>query len=84
MNNDKIFAELQNILQQHNIEIKYGRGYFEGGICRYKENKYLYLNRAQDLENHITLIITEMKKMQMTNLNCSPDVKSLLEKTESN
>ena len=84
MNNDLVIDELRNILKERGIDIKYGRGYFEGGICRYKDNKYLYLNRAQDVENHISLIISEMKKMKLENLECSPEVKSLLEKTESN
>lgn len=84
MNNDLVIDELRNILKERGIDIKYGRGYFEGGICRYKDNKYLYLNRAQDVENHISLIISEMKKMKLENLECSPEVKSLLEMTESN
>jgi hypothetical protein len=84
MNNDFVIDELRNILKERGIDIKYGRGYFEGGICRYKDNQYLYLNRAQDVGNHISLIISEMKKMKLENLECSPEVKSLLEKTESN
>ncbi len=84
MDNDTIFEELQTILKNMGIEIKYGRGYFEGGICRFKDNKYFYLNRAQDRENHITLLILELKKMNINNLEFSPELRSLLEKTESN
>ena len=84
MNNDEIFAELQNLLKTYKIEIKYGRGYFEGGICRYKDNRYFYLNRAHDVTNHIDLIVAEIKKMNLENITCSPDVKSLLETPESN
>lgn len=84
MKNNLVIDELQNILKEHGIDIKYGRGYFEGGICRYKDNQYLYLNRAQDVDNHISLIISEIKKMKLENLQCSPEVRSLLDKTESN
>jgi hypothetical protein len=84
MNNESIFEELQKILNTQGIEIKYGRGYFEGGICRYKESRYFYLNRAQDIENHIQLMVSELKKMNIDNLNCSSDLKSLLQSKESN
>ena len=68
-----MFEELQKILSEQGIEIKYGRGYFEGGICRYKDSKYFYLNRAQDIE-----------KMNIENLKCSPDLENLLQSIESN
>jgi hypothetical protein len=84
MNNETIFAELESIINQQGIEVKFGRGYFEGGICRYKDNRYLYLNRAKDVEHHINLMISEIKKMNLELDACSADLKHLLGKTESN
>jgi hypothetical protein len=84
MSNESMFEELQTILSEQGIEIKYGRGYFEGGVCRYKDSKYFYLNRAQDIENHVLLMVSEVKKMNIENLKCSPDLENLLQSIESN
>lgn len=84
MNNEEIFAELQGILKNLGIELKYGRGYFEGGLCRYNEGHYIYLNRAQKIEDHISVILTELKKIDLDNIECSAFVKNLLTETETN
>ena len=84
MKNEEVFAELQVILKNFGVEVKYGRGYFEGGLCRVNEGQYIYLNRAQDIETHIAVILTELKKMNFAEIDCSPDVKNLLTETETN
>ena len=84
MNNEEVFTELQEILKKLEIEIKYGRGYFEGGLCRYNEGQYIYLNRAQKIEDHITVILTELKKIDTDKFECSEFVKNLLTETETN
>ena len=39
MDRTELFDQLEEILKELSIEIKYGRGYFDGGICRYKGNQ---------------------------------------------
>ena len=84
MNNEELFAELQEILKKLEIEIKYGRGYFEGGLCRYNEGQYIYLNRSQKIEDHISVILTELKKIDIDAIECSAYLKGLLTEKESN
>jgi len=84
MNDEEVLSQLQEVLDELNIELKYGRGYFEGGLCRYRESRYIYLNRAQNIENHISVILTELRKMNLDNIDLKPSVKALLTKRESN
>ena len=53
MEKEDIIAELQNILSQLSIDLKYGRGYFEGGLYKYKDQSVIYLNRTHSIEKHI-------------------------------
>ena len=34
-NNEEIFKELEDLLKDLSIELKFGRGDFKGGICNY-------------------------------------------------
>jgi hypothetical protein len=84
MNNDEVFAELQEILKEFEVEIKYGRGYFEGGLCRYDNGQFIYLNRGKDLENHIALIISELKNFDLQGIKLSTELANLLRESEQN
>ena len=84
MNDDEVFAELEAILKEFEVEIKYGRGYFEGGLCRYNNGQYIYLNRAKDRENHISLIISELKKFDLQGIKFSTELGNLLRESEKN
>ena len=54
MKDDEIFKEMEELLSKLDIKIRFGRGYFKGGLCRYKDEKYFYLNRTDDKEKHIS------------------------------
>jgi hypothetical protein len=84
MNNEEVFAELQEILREFEVEIKYGRGYFEGGLCRYNNGVYIYLNRAKDMENHIALIVSEIRNFNLQGIKLSTELENLLKESEKN
>jgi len=84
ISNEDIFRELQNLLTDLSIQIRYGSGYFDGGLCRYKDQKYLYLNKSQDIEQQITLMITEIKKLDLKGVSISPTITKLLSEYETN
>jgi hypothetical protein len=83
MNEDKIFRELEELLGKLSIKIKYGKGYFKGGLCRYREEQYIYLNRTENKEKHISLIISELEKMDLTGIDLSQTVEEILLKSEA-
>lgn len=83
MKDDAIFKELEELLSKLDIKIRFGRGYFKGGLCRYKDDKYFYLNRTDDKEKHISLILTELEKMDLKNIELPNMVGEILSKLEA-
>jgi hypothetical protein len=81
MEDNQIFAELEKLLEKLSIKIKYGRGYFRGGLCRYKEEKYLYLNRSDDKDRHISLILSELEKLDLNGIELSKSIEELVLKS---
>lgn len=84
MDNNDIFKELQNILKQLSIELKYGRGYFEGGLFRYKKQSVLYLNRAHPIDRHIEIISKELKQFDLGRIEINSEIYGYLERPEEN
>jgi hypothetical protein len=80
MEDNQLFIELEELLQKLSIKIKYGRGYFKGGLCRYKEDKFLYLNRSDDKEQHISIILSELENIDLKDMELNKTIGELLSK----
>jgi len=83
MEDNQLFTELEELLLDLSIKIKYGRGYFKGGLCRYKEDKYLYLNRSDDKDKHISIILSELENIDLTGIKLNKTIGELLSKSEA-
>lgn len=83
MEDNQLFTELEELLQELSIKIKYGRGYFKGGLCRYKEEKYLYLNRSDDKNMHISIILSELKNIDLKDIQINKTIGELLSNYEA-
>jgi hypothetical protein len=82
MNNELVLKELENLLDKFSIKVKYSRGYFKGGIYRYRDKKVLYLNKAQKPDEHIDLIVSEIRNLNIEGINQNPLLKRLLASSE--
>lgn len=83
MNQEQILKELETLLNQLSIEIKYRKGYFRGGMCRYRDQNYIYLNRADKMEYHIALIVDELAKLNLGDIDIPQSIEKLLLKSEA-
>ena len=83
MKEDQIFKELENLLNRLSIEIKYRKGYFKGGLCRFRDQNYFYLDRVDKVEHHIALILDELGKMDLSDIDISQSIEELLSKSEA-
>jgi len=81
---EDIIAELQNILGQLSIDLKYGRGYFEGGLYKYKDQAVIYLNRTHTIEKHINILCQEIKNYDLGGIELNPEIRIYLENPEDN
>ena len=83
MEDKELFTELEELLLELSITIKYGRGYFNGGLCRYKEDKYIYLNRSDDKDKHISIILSELENIDLSGIKINKTIGELLSKSEA-
>jgi hypothetical protein len=83
MESKEVFRELESLLNDLSIKIKYRKGYFSGGICRYQKQRTLYLNSADKIENHVSIIINELKYIDLNGVMLSPSLKNLLASSRS-
>ena len=84
MEKEEIFAELQNILDQLSVDLKFGRGYFEGGLYKYKDQSVIYLNRTHTIEKHINILCQEIKNYDLEGIELNPEIRIYLENPEDN
>jgi hypothetical protein len=79
-----ILSEIENILEQLSIKLKYGRGYFNGGLYRYKEESVIYLNRMHSVEKHIDILCKELKNYDLEGININPEVWMYIKNPDDN
>ncbi len=71
---EQLLKRLIDYVEQNGIEVKYNRGNFRGGLVRYRENYYLYLNRKNDVPAKIQTILNEIENQKnLFNLNQFPE-----------
>lgn len=84
MEKSEILKELQNVLNQLSIDLKYGRGYFDGGLYRYKDQTVIYLNRTHTIEKHINILSQEIRNYDLGGIKINSELRVLLENPEDN
>jgi len=82
-NEDIIFKELEQLLDGLGIGLKFRKGYFKGGLCRYRDDKYIYLNRTDKKEHQISIILSELEDMDLEGIKLPQTIKELLSKSEA-
>ena len=76
---EEIFSELKEVLARLDIKLKYDRGYFQGGFFRYKDKKTIYLNRADSVDHHVSIVLSELKDMDLSTVPLSPALKDVMQ-----
>ena len=82
MNYEKQLQTLISFLESRDINVKSDRGNFKGGLVRYHQDKYLYLNRKLDIEARIKLIIEEIKDLNIKHSEIEESVLNILTQHE--
>ena len=78
LNYEKQLQTLVSFLESIDINVKSDRGNFKGGLVRYRQDKFLYLNRKLDIETKIKLIINEINDLQLDKKNIEENVLEIL------
>jgi hypothetical protein len=64
------------------IPVKQDRGNFKGGLVRYHDEKYFYINRKADISAKINLILEEIRQIDIPQSLISEELKKYLESNQ--
>lgn len=76
MEKELLLEQLINIIEKLSVTVKYDRGNFKGGLVRYHEDNYFYINRKADIDVKIQTIVNELKQVQIPEELISSEIKS--------
>ncbi len=80
---EKRLQQLIDLLEKLSIEVKYDRGFFRGGLVRYRDRLILYLNRKAETQSKIDLILEELKLIHIPEKYLTDDLKRILNKQQT-
>jgi hypothetical protein len=63
--NEQILDALIVLLVKLGVDVKYDRGNFHGGLVKYEDNDYFYINRKEKTETKINTIVEELKNLKI-------------------
>lgn len=80
MDQDKELQQLIDFVQEQSITVKYDRGNFMGGVVRYREDGFLYLNRKDDPGTKIKTILSELPQLPVPEAEWPAAIKEIIKK----
>jgi hypothetical protein len=78
LTNDQKLTKLISFLESMGITVKSDRGNFKGGLVRYHEDRYVYLNRKWDTDAKLNLIIKEIKNLKLDENDIDEEIRDIL------
>ena len=84
IDSEHILNELIALLDALGINVKYDRGNFQGGLVKYENNDFFYINRKAKTETKINTIIDELKNLDIPAKYLSKELKPLFYDKETN
>jgi len=61
MEREEILASLEKLLADLSVDVRYEKGEFVGGFCRYKGKEQLIINNGLTVEQKVNIIASELK-----------------------
>jgi hypothetical protein len=80
---DKQLQALVSFLENRDINVKSDRGNFKGGLVRYYNDKFMYLNRKLDTEAKIKLIVREIQELNLSQDEFNDEILNIIKEYES-
>jgi len=79
MKDEQLFEELSNLADRMGIEIVTGRGDFNGGYCRVREDKRIVLNKHNLLVTQLRVLARNLMQFDLSNMYLLPAIREFLE-----
>ena len=79
MHDDDVLQSFEKLLTDLEVELRYEKGDFQGGICRYKEKRQLILNKNLNSNQKIMIMANELKSnFDLDNLYLVPALREVI------
>lgn len=79
MDDHLLLQELESLAERLSVHVRYDRMDGLGGLCRYRGELYLIINRALPTPERIRLFVRELSKFPLDDIYLRPQVRELLE-----
>ena len=80
MRESEILSNLEKIIEQLGIELRYDKGDFRGGLCRIGEKQLFLINTRMLPSQKIQLIVSELSTLNLSGIYIVPAIRDLLDK----
>lgn len=77
----EILSNLENIVSQLGIHLRYEKGDFQGGVCRLRDARVLIINKSLQIQQKIEVIAKELSQIDLSGVFIIPALRELIETT---
>ncbi len=76
--NEHLIQEIENLLAQLSIPLRYEKGNFKGGLCRVNEERLFILNKNLPLEQKLQIFREELTHLDLEDIFIRPVLRDYL------
>jgi len=78
--NEWLLQEMEGLLEQLSIPVRYERGGFKGGLCRLNNDHIFIINKNLPLEQKLQIFREELERIDLEDVFIRPVLRNYLEK----
>ena len=79
MTNQELLLALETMVKALNLELRYERGDFKGGMCRVHEQKFIVVQKKETIENKIKTLAFGLGQLDLKKIYVLPAVQQLVD-----
>ena len=79
MTNQELLLSLETMVKALNLELRYERGDFKGGMCRVHEQKFIVIQKKETIENKIKTLAFGLGQLDLKKIYILPAVQKLID-----
>ncbi|NOY78588.1 MAG: hypothetical protein GXO76_12030 [Calditrichaeota bacterium] len=78
--NEWLLQEMEGLLEQLSIPVRYERGSFKGGLCRLNNDQIFIINKNLPLEQKLQIFREELERIDLEDIFIRPVLRNYLRK----
>ncbi len=85
MKNKELLLKLEKTFEELGIKIKYEKLKTDGGYCRYKDKKYVIINKITPIKTRIDILKDALRQMvKEDDIYLLPEIRDIIEENNEN